>query len=159
MADSIRQKIFDLVIARFRGILTTGGYETNLGQQVFGWRDLVNKPLMETELPAINLRDVKCTIDPQTAGIWHHQLEIEADIIASSGTTTAQDVRKMLADVYKSIGVDRFWTDGGGIRRAFNTEPKTDEIAVEQESKVVGGARINFVIHYRTKSFDAYNHQ
>jgi hypothetical protein len=159
MADSIRQKIVDLVLTRFKGILVSGGYETNLGQQVFGWRDTANKPFAETELPAINIRDVRDTIQPQTAQIWHHQLEVQADIIAASGVTTAQDIRKMLADVYKAIGVDRFWTDGGGIKRAFNTEPKTDESALEQENKIIGGARINFVIHYRTKSFDAYNHQ
>jgi hypothetical protein len=46
MADSIRQKIIDAIVARFTAWTLSE------------WRDLERNPFQQSELPAVNFRDV-----------------------------------------------------------------------------------------------------
>ena len=63
---------------------------------------------------------------------------------------TATNARKALADVIKAIGTDDKW---GGLAR--RTLPKKDEITVDQESDRVGGARIEFIVEYSRRPWEA----
>ena len=150
MADSRRETIVAAIKTRFAAILTAGGYETNLGQHAFLWK---TGAWQADELPGVDIRDVANDIEPHTAGVVKqlHKLKIEAEVACKSGTTTAYQVRKMIADIYKAIKVDRTW---GGLART--THAIKDEMGVEQESRTLGGAKVTFFVEFTTAYFDPY---
>lgn len=158
MADSQRQKLVDAVKARFQAILTSGGYETDLGSNVFVWRDLIDVPLDPSELPACSVWDVKDTTDQKITSIHENTLDFEVHVVFSNDTTTAVKVRKGIADVRKAIGVDRQWTYQS-VRLARDTVNTSDQIMVNQAGKVIGAAKINFSIIYRTTGWDPYTNR
>jgi hypothetical protein len=154
MADSRRQQIVAAILERFRGIRITSGYETDLGASVHVWRDTSKIPFQPAELPALNLRDPKNTIEEQLNNKHEHTLEILCEgLVASSAV--AEDVRKCLADLYKAIGVDRFWTVSG-TRLAFQTHPGSDEFTVQQNGTALAGFVLRFTVKFRTTNFDPY---
>lgn len=163
MPDTIRQQIVNAVQARFAAINPDNGYNTDFTEHVFVWRIT---PFQAHEVPAVLFRDVKNVTQPQSGGIHNHELECEADVltvISDDSAAGAETIRKMIADIWKALGVDRRWTVAG-VQLAYNTEPKDDETAIGQEGGnlgdvILGGSRIKFVIHYRTASFDPYNAQ
>ncbi len=150
MADSKRQKIINAVDARLKTILVTGGFETDLGKNVFAWR---SEPLQASELPGLIYRDVSQEVSDDEAAIGQHEYEltVEVEIIAQSGATTGSQLRKMIADVIKAIGVDITW---GALAQRSN--PVSDSINFEQAEKVIAGALVTFTIIYRTNQWDAY---
>lgn len=157
MADSIRQKIVDAVKSRFQGILTSGGYQTDIGSHVFVWKGSDFAP---KELPACDIRDVRDDIDNTVVSTRreHHKLTIEVAVAVADGTDSMKTARKAIADVYRAIGVDRYWTVSGA-RLAFDTELKSDESGIEQRETTLAGSKITFVVNYRTAVFDPYtNH-
>lgn len=157
MADSIRQKIVDAVETRFQGILTSGGYETNLGNNVFVWRDTQKVPLTSDELPALVLFDKQCegTEDGQVLNRHHFRLTMIADIFTDSSTGDTF-VRKAIADLHKAIGVDEQWTVST-VKLAIRTKPVMDQIDIEQQEEIISAARFAFVIEFRTNRWDPYN--
>jgi len=139
----VRQQIMDAVKARLQSITVTNGYNFNLGNNVYEWRV---KPLTMTTLPALAYRDVETDIELIEA--HRNRLNIEIEILNNSSII---DMRKMIADVYKAIGVDIQW---GGL--ALNTYPRGDRIIREQEEQTITGAVINIIIEYRTKEWEPY---
>jgi ribosomal protein L29 len=157
MADSIRQKIVDAVKARLQGILVSGGYQTDVGANVFVWK---GADFAADELPACDVRDVRDDIDNTVVSTRreHHRLTFEVAVAVADGTDSMKTARKAIADVYQAIGVDRLWTVSG-TRLAFDTELKSDESGIEQRETTLAGAKITFVVSYRTAAFDPYtNH-
>lgn len=159
MADDIRQKIMDEVVVRFTTITTANGYETNIGNSVSLWRDLKSVPLVGDDLDAVNIMDISTTTDKsgQPTGISLHTMEVRAEC-ATQDTSMARDkkVRKMLADMVKSIGTGRKW-NVSGTNLAWDTSIQSTEIDVEQAGEVVGQCQLVFNIMYRTADFDPYN--
>jgi len=146
MVDSIRQRIISAMDTRFKTILTTGGYVTNIGQHVFWWK---SSPLQLSDLPGMNCKDRTSEKAPG-CGIYENSLpvEIEASV---SGSASPEDIRKILADFEKCVGVDETW---GGL--ALATDIDGDDISVEQNENKIGLARVMMTIEYRTARFDAY---
>lgn len=154
MPDSVRSRLVNTVETRFRTIRVSGGFNTDLGNNIFVWRPT---PFQEQEFPGANIKDVQCDIQPQSAQVWHNTLTMHVDCVAATGNTTDELIRKIAADVWKCIGLDRYWTESGTNQRlAYNTEPIRDEIQHVHEGKVIGGLRLTFAIHFRTKAFDPY---
>jgi len=151
MSDSRRQLLVDAVRTRFATILVSGGYETNIGAKLFEWRVT---ELETADLPALNFRDTRNVTEQKLSHIHQHALEFEADVLTAGVSETPKQIRKMIADVVKCIGVDRTW---GGI--AYDTDPKEDVLGMDQAGLIAGGARIKFVIKYRTRSFNPYSPQ
>ena len=150
MADSRRQDIIDAILARFRLIVSTGGYETDLGKNVHVWRDTATTPFQPEELPALNLRDASNAIEQILYNKHEHSLTITAQGFVSS-SAVAKDVRKCLADLYKAIGVDRKWST-----LAFDTLPVGDEFTVQQNGTAIAGFVLTFTVKFRTTSYDPY---
>ena len=146
MADTIRQRIVDAIDTRFKAILTSGGYQTNIGNKVFWWKDT---PLQISDLPGMNCKDnspdksLGCGVEDVILPI-----SIEA---ATSGSTTAVDLRKIVADLEKAIGVDETW---GGLAQA--TDLKEEGIFIQQNENKVGLVNLTMVIEYTLVRFDAY---
>lgn len=150
MADSIRQKITDAVSARLALIKTVNGYETDLGLKVFEWRVA---EIPESDLPAAVYRDIGCdTSDSEGSSMGYHlhSLNMEIELFAS-GSTSPATMRKMIADVFKAIGVDDTW---GGL--ALTTRPQGDKADVEQEEKKFTNTLVSIVVEFETLAWDAY---
>lgn len=142
---TIRQQIINKVKERLQTILVANGYNSNLGQNVYEWR-------VETyakDSPAsIEIRDISC--ETVLLEAHRHRLLIEAEIV-NILDTTPQKAREMIADVIKVIGVDPQWSS-----LAINTYPMGDTIEMQQGEKIIGGAKVSFVIEFRTKEWDPY---
>lgn len=135
-----RQQIVDAIKTRFQGITIANGYNSNLGSNVFEWR-VTN--LNNTEFPACVYRDVTNIRQEGAIGSFRWALNIEIQLITDGGTSAAE-IRKIIADVYKAIGTDSKWS---GI--AVTTEqPESDEMDVEQHEKKQAGALIKLSIIY-----------
>lgn len=169
MADSIREQIMQLVKARFETIQTANGYETDLGSNVFLWRDLNLQPFAESELPACNIRDYREEHEPKISGRadHHHTLFVECEL--ATGVTAAggsidgdKRVRKIISDVIKSIGTTtngetgNYWTNAAGTKLAFNTLPEENQMGVAQQGKTIATAFYRFKIEYRTQRWNPY---
>ena len=147
MADSIRQQIIDAIETQLGTILTTNGYETNLGSNIFVWKP---EPFAATEVPGADIQDQEETID---LAVWLHEHSLTLAVkVVGSGTTVTADLRKYIADVTKAVGVDLTW---GSLAQdtAFSG---TDLIEVEVNDKVRMGVQMNFTVQYNTAPFDPY---
>lgn len=143
MADSIRQQLISAIDTRLKTILVANGYETNAGQNVFAWRDTA---LEAAELDAILYRDRTESRTPGV-GVYEFTLPVEIQIVS----TSASQVRKILADLEVAIFVDESW---GEI--ALNTELETDEMEIEQKETLFVAAGIIMPIEYRTVRGNPY---
>lgn len=138
---SIRQQIMTAMDTRLKTILVANGYETNLGQKVYAWKAT---PLDDVDLPALEYRDIaNDRLEGGPIGKFRWALTIEIGIVAASASTTIADVRKMLNDVYKAMGTDETWST-----LAQWTEQPSDKVEIEQQDKIIGGAKILFNIVY-----------
>jgi hypothetical protein len=139
MTDSIRQQIIDAIDIRFKTILVTGGYKTNIGQHVFDWLD---RDLADSELDALIYRDKHNEITSESFDTCTNRLQAEIEIKTKSATT-AEQVRLMAEDVYAAIGTDESW---GGL--ALGTDPSSDDIDIQQADKIMGSGKIVIFINY-----------
>jgi hypothetical protein len=146
MADSIRQQIMDKIDARLKTIKTSAGYKTDIGANVFDWldRDLAGK-----ELDALIYRDRSAEIETETLELRNNRVRLEIEVKTKSGSTTAEQVREMIEDVYKAIAQDDTW-DG----LAIDTNPVSEEIEIGQNDKISGQATITVEIEYRTAKWE-----
>lgn len=151
---TLRQQIMTAVAARLAGILVASGYETNLGENVFEWRD---PSLQASELPALVYRDIsddRIEILDLMGADSHTQMGLtcEIELHGSEGSTTPATLRSMIADVISAIGTDMTW---GGL--ALFTEYLSDETSVGQADKIMGMTTVRIRINYIMKVWDAYN--
>lgn len=154
MPNNVRQRIVDAVKARFQGITAANGYDTNLGQNVFVWRDTSKgaASFAENELPALNLRDSDNQLEYLSPDRFTNELDIEAEVVALAAANVDAEVRKMIRDIYTAIGVDRKWTVTGAPL-AVDTLPGSDSMGVDHAGTKTGGAVVKFKIRYRTKAW------
>lgn len=142
MTDSIRQQLIDKVEARFKTILKTGGYKTDVGAHVFDWLD---RALADNELDAIIYRDIINEIEPETIHDYTNKLQLHIEVKTKKGKDTAKQVRMMIEDVYKAIGTDDRWDN-----LAIDTQPVSEEMDIQQFDKIEGSANIIVIIEYTT---------
>lgn len=145
----LREQILQQLVNQLEGITTAGdAYWTDLGQHVYLWKAV---KFQSAELPALNIRDKSDAIATEAmdgpANEAQHELTVEIDVACKSGVTDAV-VRQMITDVYAAIGTDP--TFGGN---AVDTDPKGDEMQMDQEEDRIGGATITIVIKYLTTKF------
>jgi hypothetical protein len=127
--------------------LTSGGYETNIGAHVWDWRA---ESLEETDLPALIYRDVTVETDTDTFISFLHKMMVNV-MVAVQTATPMTEIRKIIADIDKAIGVDHTW---GNI--ALMTERISDESGVEIDEKKFAGCQIVFAITFRTLGWNDY---
>lgn len=149
--DSKRQLICTRLDARLKTILIADGYNTDLGRNVFEWRD---NPIDQSELPAVNWRDISEDDSNATAGTvgYHtHVITMELKIATAKGTTTAKEIRALLADIVKAVGVDQTWG-----RQAIRTDPMSNEMVIEEVEDIIGGLTVTLAITYQTIKWNPY---
>lgn len=146
--SSRRQSIVDAIKARFAGITSANGYQTDVGAHVKEWQVTA---LEGEELPAAIISDPreKALIDNKNSGSFTRQLTIIVSMVFDESTITPEEARKALADANKAIGVDPRWS---GL--ATRSLPDTEEVIVDPQSKKLGGARVTFIVEYQRKAWD-----
>lgn len=151
---SKRQNIFDLVVERMEGIQIADGYQTDLGGNVADWETNWD----DSQLPAVSVCDLVAQIGFVNSETFApgqmYVLPIQFRIFTKSDTR-AQDLRKMIADVVKAIGVDRFWADGDGKKLALWTRVTASGIRLQEDSFEIGGAAVEIEIAYLVTSFES----
>lgn len=149
MPTSIRQQIITAITTRFAAILTSGGYETDIGARVTLWNV---KPIDERTLRGIDLMDVEEETTDQVTRHQDHTLTMWAVVHAKEGDETAAYLRKAIADVWRAIGSDRRWST-----LARDTLPIKSEMLFNQAGQLNGAARIQFKVLYRTATYNPFS--
>lgn len=149
MADSLREVAVTAFDARLKTILKAGGYETNAGLEVAGWKDT---PHDIDKLPALSWRDVDDVIP--LAGITDdHELNMEVDIVVVKTSTVVamKQMRKVVADVIKVLGTDL--TLGGVVHDIVN---QSQDASIQHDDKKILVATLTFTLMFTSGHFDPY---
>ena len=154
MADTLRQRIVDAVIARLEGISTDDDYETDAGERVEDWpRRFDETELAETAsgviLGVCDLTEETDRDDPEAQQTIQH-LPLQVRIFASS-ETPARTLRKVIGDVITAIRSDLTW---GGL--AMDTKPVRNGFIIPGEGLEIAGACVEVEITYITETFNPY---
>lgn len=163
---SKRERIMDLVIARLKSILTTAGYQTNVGNNVDYWRtgsfseeEMADKP--EGALGVRDLDEIKSVEGDNrkvARGIGTEKFERDIHVqveIAKTGEQSPTDVHKIIADIETAIGKDVRWHEGAKAL-AIGTRPRIDRSLVDQQTLKTSGVVYEFFIRYVTDAFNPY---
>jgi len=134
---SVRQRIITTIDLRLKTILVANGYQSNMGEHVFGWR---TDPFQGSEIDGLTYRD---RTEERTAGcgVYDLMMPLEIEMISDSPA----GIRKCLADLEKAVFVDETW---GGL--AWYTELRTNEMAVEKKEELFSASKIILEIEYQT---------
>lgn len=158
---TIRQQIFDAVVAQLRTVKTTnqwtaygmtGDYLTNIGDQVHPWRTSAFQP---EELPGVVPRDLDEPVEPMSEGSQRMKRQLHIQIVVAVGGEDAADqLRKIFGDLDIAVGLgrDSYW---GNL--ASETVPRISRSVLDQESLKVAGGIYEFYIHYPTLAFNPFN--
>lgn len=146
MPDPIQQQIIDAIDTRFKTILVTNGYATNIGQHVTWWKE---SPLALADLPGMNLKDPD-EIRIPGCGIYERTLNIQIEA-SVSGSDSPETARLIEADIEKAIFVDNRWSD-----LASNTEIGASIKEAAQKENKISKVTLSMEILYETKRGDPY---
>ncbi len=146
MATSIRQSIIDSIITRLQTITIANQYETDLGNNVFEWRETDIELL---DLPCVVLRDPSESVVAR-GGNHHYSLEIELEAKSLASDTAL--VRNIIADITKAIGVDPNFDS-----LVYQTTPVENEtLEIEHKGKLFSSITMKFEVNYSTQAFKPY---
>ena len=148
--DPKRQRIVDVLDTRLKTILTSKGYKTNLGNNVFRWRDMDANPFdPDTELPGINYADsdhdpIQTSHGPESV---EHGLMIEMVLMAN----TEDEIRLARADISVAMGADIRFSD-----LAQDLSLEVDASNVAHDGDKIWSTKMTYIIIYTTGRFDPY---
>jgi hypothetical protein len=146
---SFREDFALACLERMALMKIANGYQTDI-KTIAEWRFV---PLTANELPALILRDLDSkheTLNKSTRMQTNHiKMQIEGVVIP--GPNAVRDARRLIADITQLIAVDREW---GG--KAIDTTLERTAIAVSQEEGRIGGALVEFTIHFGSIVFNSY---
>ena len=148
----LRTQILVAIGTRLLTILTANGYETELGENVFVWRDLTREPFASSELSGIAYNDVSDESEPLTFEKELHRLTVEMTI-GASGETVESTLRLIAADLEVALNTDRTF---GAL--AMESLLGTNEIAIEHVENKIGILTVPLNIEYTTLVGDPYHH-
>lgn len=139
-----RTDILDAMKSRFNSIISgSGSYDLTLSGSVGIWRTV---PLMDSEVPFVNIRDTLEEIVDDTQGgssgrMTQRRLTVEIEIVSPDIAT----LRTCQKNIETAIAVDE--TFGG---KALRTQPISSEVLASQERDGIGGIVFTVRVDYRT---------
>lgn len=136
---TVREQVVDAVASRFRQILVANGYNTDVGNSVYIWKDTA---FSVEELPALNIRDESSDIEDLTNKQETIRLNFRTDIVVSN-SNPIPTIRAILEDVRKAISVDE--TFGGLV---LYTRMVGDEIDSVSKEDLIASAFVRFYTVY-----------
>ena len=134
---SRRQEIVDILKARLQ---TISGIKS-----VDEWK---MARVTDSDMPAVVLRDVGSSVANETSSSSSHSLQIEIDILVSDKETTMPTLRNFMSEVLRVVGSDG--DDNFYEYRTYNG----DEIIVEHQDKIYGGAQMKFTVVYDATTWE-----
>jgi hypothetical protein len=146
--NSKRQDIIDAIELRFKTILTTSGYKTDIGTNVFAWKP---GPFEETAVPGMDIRDTADDPGQDTIGEVEHELPIEGECVFSTDASM-EDVRKVEADMNGAVRVDLTWGNLADDTSLVSCGRGSVEIA----GKVRTSVTFKFTVKYFTERHNSY---
>ena len=138
----IRQQIVDALDLRFKSILIVGGYQTDIGKNVFAWRSTA---FTDDELPGLAYLDLDESNDV-SIGEWEHGMILEIDLHILHETDAMRELRNAITDVLRAIGLD---TRLGGLTEDI-TPSQRDFIKITQNDERYASCMLNMIVTYLT---------
>ena len=134
-----RQNIVTTIVEQMQKISSENGFYSTAGENVFEW---YNKPLEDSEYPAIIVRDVSdnTTDENQTLD---HKLKIEIDVAVKNKDLTTWNMREVTSDVLKAFELVE---DELNFLCAYHGS----DFLVEQKDTLYGGVRLEFTVAYHS---------
>lgn len=159
-----RQRIFDEVVARMRGISVAAGFETDAGALIEPWavrfdeEELAAQPA-KCALAVYDLPDDVSKASVHSKGSTH-RLRFQVRIFVTKGDR-AEHLRAIIGDVVTAVGSDVHWTEtaegGSGKYLAIDTEPGEEGFVVPEEAMEIAGGAVEFTVVYATALFNPYH--
>jgi len=143
---SKRQEIMDLVDAKFKTISIAKGFSSDLGNNVFEFRD---SPIADEELPALSYGDISDDINDEETG--NHNLNLDVEISAT-GSTSPAAMREMIQDVLTAFAPKK--ADSALRALIIGAAYLGSDMFIEHEKKKYMKSRITFEISYQTDDWD-----
>ncbi len=140
-----RETIVNNLLARLSSINHVNGYEWE--PKVFEW---LASPLGQEELPAIIVKDTEDNIDSQKVS-WssEHHLKVEILLFVKEGEQTPKALRKKMQDILQVLG--KVPEDGVDLGDYISFDG--NEMLIEQQHEIEGGAKIEITITYNTEKW------
>lgn len=141
-----RQQIIDIYDAKFKAITIANGYSSDLGNNVFEFREA---PIADEELPALSYGDTSDDIGDEEVG--NHNLDIDVEISAA-GSSSPAAMREMIQDALKAFKT----TKDDSVLKALivGAAYLGSDMFIEHEKKKYMKARIKFGILYQTDDWE-----
>lgn len=131
-------------------ITIANGYQTDIGAKVTKWDQT---PITERRMKGVDISDPEELSFPGVTLHQDHELTVHAVVhCKDEAGATPEYLRNAIADIWRTIGLDRTW---GNLART--TEPIKSEISVDQAGQITGGARVQFKVKYRTSTFNPFS--
>lgn len=148
MAESVRQDVVTDLLTRLATITTANGYETDIGSNVDEHR---TTDWQESELEGIDVRDPSEDVEIRGA---NHAMTIHFEIEAkTTGGTSPEKVRDIIADVTKAIGLSpKFSSSVQDIKPVEN-----ESMNFNKKDKLFGSVLMKFDVRYVTKAFTPFS--
>jgi hypothetical protein len=154
MADSIEQRIIDLVVARMQTIDCTGDMLTDVGERVEDSRPNWD----DTELPAISVFEgtvETVQTDDELIEVYR-SIPIQIRCFTKRQDTAAEDAafaRKAISDIYRAIKTDPLWKEDG-TALAYTTREKDHGIIYPEDSFEITGVQVSIEVLYFAEFFN-----
>lgn len=157
MPDSKRQTLVERIIARMQLILTTGGYETNLGQNVLEWVT----HLQQEDVPAggvISVCDLVAVADNREGRSnardvgWRTPVQIR--FWFPRAMLSAENVRKGIQDINRAIRQDDRWS-AAGVGLVITSMPLREGPLIPEDSFEMTGGVVEFEAVEIRKKFNS----
>ena len=139
---TIREQIIANIKTGFEGILITGGYNLDLGNNINIWKATIFE---KDSLPGTNIRDLKnVKKEGGPIGKFRWALQIEAEVFLASGANSVTDARKAISDILRCVGLNYRW----GALAIYTEQPDEDEITMTQENNIISSVNVIFSVVY-----------
>ena len=143
-----RGEIVEAVKNQLKNILLANGYNTDIGQNIQEWRV---SPLEALVLPVVILEDHEEIFNDEEAiiGDKYRELTILIKILAEIQNSIEEDLRLMVADVFKALGEDETLGD-----KVNCLDVKSVQIDVEQGKERLAMANITVIAEYDSQRWE-----
>jgi len=140
-----RETIVNNLLTRLSSINEANGYDWE--PKVFEW---LASPLGQEELPAIIVKDTEDNSDSEKVS-WssEHHLKVEILLFVKEGEQTPKALRKKMQDILQVIGKEPEVGEDLGDYISFDG----NEMLIEQQHEIEGGAKIEITITYNTEKW------
>ena len=145
---SKRQSIIDAVATRLKTISAGATYSTSIGSHFRDWKTTTWD---QSEIPGVMIHDMDEDVEAGTTREHVKTMHLEINAVVKGGTTTGEEMRKVLADLETCVKVDETW---GGL--ASRTVYRSNKFSMMQEDVTVAMVQMKIDIEYRVLRYDPY---